>query len=74
MIDDLNIGDQFIVSEDCEQCGAEFVAGMVYTVVESDKDCDWYEVTPGDGADDRWYFGLDEYSGDLASKIKLVVN
>lgn len=74
MIDDLNIGDQFVVSEDCVQCGAVFVAGIIYTVVESEKDNDWYVVTQGDGAYGRWYFGLDSYNGDLSSKIKLVVN
>lgn len=74
MIDELNIGDQFTVSEDYKQLGAVFVAGIIYTVVESEKDTDWYEVTPGGGADDRWYFGLDEYNGELASRIKLVVN
>lgn len=74
MIDDLNIGDQFVVSEDYVQLGAEFVAGTTYTVVESEKDNDWYVVTPGNGADGRWYFGLDPHLGDLSSKIKLVVN
>lgn len=74
MIDELNIGDQFIVSEDFVQWGADFVAGTVYTVVNSEKDNDWYEATPGDGADGRWYFSLDPYNGDLSSKIKLVVN
>lgn len=73
MIDELNIGDQFTVSEDYEQLGAEFVAGTTYTVVESEKD-DWYVATPGNGADGRWYFGLDPHLGDLSSKIQLVVN
>lgn len=77
MIDELNVGDQFTVSEDYVQLGAEFVVGTTYTVVESGKDNDWYDwyaVTPGGGANGRWYFGLDPHLGDLSSKIQLVIN
>lgn len=72
MIEKLSVGDQFVVTEDCEHNGAYFFSGTVYTVVSTKEGCDWYAVTPGRGAENRWYFGLDPWIGDLSSKIRLV--